>query len=141
MKKYPKSFDKIESKSVDESIKSEFSDYFPLGNKPINGLKVTVERFLIPPRRIVYWPLSEMHTNEIKRKLLMFYYINQQCPIFAILTDLEDEKNILKSKLRSRSDLENSKIFIIGGQHTIHVVKVTITLFAFSIYELISSYM
>jgi len=133
MKKYPKFFDKIERKFVDESIKSEFSNYFPLGNKPIDGLKVTVERFLIPPRRIVYRPLSEMHTNEIKHKILMFYYINQQCPIFAVLTDFEDEKNILESKLKSRSNLENSKFFIIGGQHIIHVVKVTITLFAFSI--------
>jgi len=48
MKKYPKSLDKTESKFVDESIKGEFFDYFPLGTKPIDGVKVTVERFLIP---------------------------------------------------------------------------------------------
>jgi hypothetical protein len=77
MKKYPKTLDKIESKFVNESIKSEFLDYFPLGNKPIDGVKVTIERFLTPQRRIVYWPLSEMHKNEIKHKILMFHYINQ----------------------------------------------------------------
>jgi hypothetical protein len=53
MKKYPKSLDKTESKYVDESIKSENLNYFPLGNKPIDGVKVTIERFLSPPRRIV----------------------------------------------------------------------------------------
>jgi len=77
MKKYPKSLDKTESKFVNESIKGEFFDYFPLGTKPIDGVKVTVERFLIPQGRIVYQPLSEMHKNEIKHKILMFHYFNQ----------------------------------------------------------------
>jgi hypothetical protein len=39
MKKYPKGFDKIECKHVDESIKNEFSDCFPLGNKHVEGVK------------------------------------------------------------------------------------------------------
>jgi hypothetical protein len=33
MKKYLEGLDKTECKHVDESIKSEFSNYFPLGNK------------------------------------------------------------------------------------------------------------
>jgi hypothetical protein len=39
MKKYPKGLDKIECKHVDESIKNEFSDCFPLGNKHVEGVK------------------------------------------------------------------------------------------------------
>jgi hypothetical protein len=39
MKKYPKGFDKIECKHVDESIKNEFSNCFPLGNKHVEGVK------------------------------------------------------------------------------------------------------
>jgi hypothetical protein len=39
MKKYPKGFDKIECKHVDELIKNEFSDYFPLGNQHVEGVK------------------------------------------------------------------------------------------------------
>jgi hypothetical protein len=54
MKQYRTFLDKIESKFVNELIKSEFSNYFPLGNKPINGVKVTIERFFPPLGRIVY---------------------------------------------------------------------------------------
>jgi hypothetical protein len=43
MKKYPKGLDKIECKHVNESIKSEFSDCFPLGNKHVEGVKVHVD--------------------------------------------------------------------------------------------------
>ncbi len=46
MKKYPKGFNKTECKHVDESIRSEFSDYFPLGNKLVEGVKVLVDGFL-----------------------------------------------------------------------------------------------
>ncbi len=77
MKKYPKFLDKTESKFVNESINSEFLHYFPLRTKPIDGVKVIVERFLTPQGRIVYHPLSEMHKNEMKHKILMFHYINQ----------------------------------------------------------------
>jgi hypothetical protein len=68
-----------------------------------------------------------MHKDQIKHKILMFHYINQQCPIFVIHVDLEDEMKILESKPISRSNFEKSKFFIIGGQCTIQVVKVTIT--------------
>jgi hypothetical protein len=37
MKKYPKGFYEIKCKHVDESIKNEFSYYFPLGNKHVEG--------------------------------------------------------------------------------------------------------
>jgi len=37
MRKYPKGFDEIECKHVDESIKNEFLDSFPLGNKSVEG--------------------------------------------------------------------------------------------------------
>jgi hypothetical protein len=45
MKKYPKGFSEMKCKHVDESIRSEFSNYFPLGNKPIEGIKVLVDKF------------------------------------------------------------------------------------------------
>jgi hypothetical protein len=76
MKKYPKSLEEIECKHVDELIKSEFSNCFPLGNKPIERVKVLVDRFLPSPRRIVCRPLSNTHKNEIKHQILMFYYID-----------------------------------------------------------------
>jgi hypothetical protein len=53
MKKYPKGLDKTKCKHVDESIRSEFSYCFPLGNKPTEGVKVHVDRFLPPLGRIV----------------------------------------------------------------------------------------
>jgi hypothetical protein len=43
MKKYPKGFDKVECEHVNESIRSEFSDCFPLGNKYVEGVKVHVD--------------------------------------------------------------------------------------------------
>jgi hypothetical protein len=67
MKKYPKGLDKIEWKHVDESIRSEFSNYFPFGNKLVERVKVLVDRFLHPLGRIVYHLLSNTHKNKIKR--------------------------------------------------------------------------
>ncbi len=68
MKKYLKGLDKMECKHVDESIRSEFYYCFPLGNKPIEGVKVPINKFLAPPKRIVYRPLSDTHKNEIKHQ-------------------------------------------------------------------------
>ncbi len=58
MKKYPKGFDETECKHVNESIKSQFLNYFTFGNKPIEGIKVLVNKFLPPPGRIVYLPIE-----------------------------------------------------------------------------------
>jgi hypothetical protein len=66
MKKYPKGLDKTECKHVDELIKSKFLDCFPLGNKHVEGLKVSMDRCTTPPGKIMYHPLSDMHKNEIK---------------------------------------------------------------------------
>jgi hypothetical protein len=66
MKKYLKGFDETECKHVDESIKRKFSNYFPFGNKPIERVKVPLDRFLPPPKKIVYHPLSDTHKHEIK---------------------------------------------------------------------------
>jgi len=43
MKKYHKGLDKAECEHVNESIGSEFSDCFPLGNKHVEGVKVHVD--------------------------------------------------------------------------------------------------
>jgi hypothetical protein len=41
--KYPKGLNKTKCKHVDESIRSEFSNCFPLGNKHVEGVKVHVD--------------------------------------------------------------------------------------------------
>jgi hypothetical protein len=69
MKKYPKGFDEIECKHVDESIRSKFINYFPFGNKHVEGVKVLMDRFLPP--------LSDTHKNKIKHQILMFHYIDK----------------------------------------------------------------
>jgi len=73
MKKYPKSFNEMKCKHVNESIRSQFSNCFPFGNKLIEGVKVPVDKFLPPPGRIVYHPLNNTHENEIKHWILMFH--------------------------------------------------------------------
>jgi hypothetical protein len=98
MKKYLKGLDKTKCKHVDESIKSEFPYCFPFGNKPIEGIKVPINKFLPPPKRIMYHPLSDTHKNEIKHRILMFHYIDKQFPIFVILVDSNDPTKILKTK-------------------------------------------
>jgi hypothetical protein len=77
MKKYPKGLDETECKHVDESIRSEFSNYFPFGNKLIERVKVPMDRFLPFLRRIMYRPLNDTHKNKIKHQILMFHYIDQ----------------------------------------------------------------
>jgi len=66
MKKYPKGFNEMKCKHVDESIRNQFSNCFPFGNKPIEGVKVPVDKFLPLLGRIVYRPLNNTHENEIK---------------------------------------------------------------------------
>ncbi len=119
MNKYPKSFDETKCKHVNESIRNEFSDYFPLGNKHVEGVKVHVDKFLPPLRKIMYRPLSDTHKNEIKHKILMFHYINQQCPFFIIPIDPNDPTKILEMKPKNWFALSNLMFFIIHGQHTI----------------------
>jgi hypothetical protein len=119
MKKYSKGLDETKCKHVDESIKSELFDYFLLGNKPIEGVKVHVDKSLPPPRRLVYCPLSDTHKNEIKHQILMFHYINQQHPIFAIPNDLNNPTKILETNIKNYYSLSGSVFFIMGGQYTI----------------------
>ncbi len=114
MKRYPKGLDETECKHVDEPIRSEFSYFFPLVNKPIEGVKVHVDKFLPPPGRIVYCPLSDTHKNKIKHRILMFHYINQQCPIFVIFVDLINPTNILEMRPRNLSTISNSMFFYYG---------------------------
>jgi hypothetical protein len=66
MKKYPKGFNEIKCKHVNESIRKKISNYFPLGNKSVERVKVLVDRFLPPLGRIVYRPLNDTHKNKIK---------------------------------------------------------------------------
>jgi hypothetical protein len=120
MKKYPKGFDKIECEHVDESIKSEFSNCFPLKNKLVERVKVLVDRFLLHLGRIVYHPLNNKHKNEIKHRILMFHYI---CPNFVIHADLKNPTKILEMCPRNWPTISNSMFFIVGGQHTIQVVN------------------
>ncbi len=119
MKKYPKGLDEIECKHVDESMRSEFSDCFPLGNKLVEGVKVHVDKFLPPPGKIVYCPLNNAHKNKIKQRILMFHYISQQCPIFVIFVDSIDPSKFLETRPRNLSILSNSMFFTMGGQQII----------------------
>jgi hypothetical protein len=66
MKKYPKGLDEIKCKHVDESIRSKFSNYFPLGNKHVERVKVFVDKFIPTLRIIMYYPLNNTHKNKIK---------------------------------------------------------------------------
>jgi hypothetical protein len=83
-----------------------------------------VDRFLSPPRRIVYRPLNDIHKNEIKHRILMFHCINQKCPIFVIHVDPNDPTKNLENHLKNWSVASNLMFFIVGGQHTFQAVKV-----------------
>jgi hypothetical protein len=64
MKKYPKGLGETKSKHVDESIRKENSNCFPLGNKHVERVKVLMHRFLPPPGIFVYYPLSDTHKTK-----------------------------------------------------------------------------
>ncbi len=70
LQKIPKPFNVIECKLVDETIRGEYGDLFPLGNKLITSIKVHVRRFFLMPRCIVYHPLLEKHKDEIKVQIV-----------------------------------------------------------------------
>ncbi len=114
MKKYPKGLDEIKCKHVNESIRTEFFDYFRFGNKPIEGVKVPMDKFLPPLGRIVYHPLNNTHENEIKHQNLMFHCINQHCPIYTILSYSNNPNKILEMRPRNRSTLSSSMFFYCG---------------------------
>jgi hypothetical protein len=50
LQKTLKSFDVAECKLVDQTIRGEYGDLFPLGNKLIVGVKVLVRHFFLAPR-------------------------------------------------------------------------------------------
>jgi hypothetical protein len=83
-----------------------------------------MDRFLPLVGRIVYHPLSNTHKNKIKHWILMFHYIDQQCPIFVVHADSNDPTKILETHPRNWSVVLNLMFFIVGGWHTIQVVKV-----------------
>ncbi len=72
----------------------------------------------------MYRPLSDTHKNKIKHQILMFHYINQQCPIFVIPVDLKNPTKILETHPKNWLVVFNSMFFIVGGQHTIQAMKV-----------------
>jgi hypothetical protein len=45
LNKWPKHFNIVECRFVDDTIKGEYGDCFPLKKKPIKGMKVEVKDF------------------------------------------------------------------------------------------------
>jgi hypothetical protein len=73
-----------------------------------------VDIFLPPPGRIVFFPLNDTHKNEIKHRILMFHYIDQQCLIFVIHVDPTDSTKILETRPRNWFTLSSLMFFYYG---------------------------
>jgi hypothetical protein len=87
LQKIPKPFNAAECKLVDETIRGEYGDLFPLGNKLIMGVKIHVHHFFLMPRCIVYHPLLEKHKDEIKVQIMQYNSIEYVYPIFVLPID------------------------------------------------------
>jgi hypothetical protein len=108
---------------VDETIRGEYGNLFPLGNKLIVGLKIPICWFFFAPRWIVYHPLLKIHKYKIKIKIVRYNSIVYVCPIFVLPIDPNNLDKIAKEKPRSWVDIANSIFFLLGGQHIVMAIR------------------
>ncbi len=64
-----KGFNVAKCRLVDDTLGDEFSDYFLLRNDQVSGVMVDFHHFKRTPPNIVYRPLSNIHKDEIKKKI------------------------------------------------------------------------
>jgi hypothetical protein len=81
--------------------------------KHVEGVKVPINKFLPPPKIIMYCPLNDTHMNEIKHQILMFHYINQQLLIFTIFMNPNDPTKIQETRPKNWSTLSDSMFFLL----------------------------
>ncbi len=119
-----KPFNVAKCKLINETIRGKYGDLFPLGNKPIVGVKIHVYCFFLAPKRIVYCPLLERHKDDIKVKITQYNSIQYIRLVFVPPIDPNNLDKIAREKPMSWVDIENSNFFLLGGQHIVMVVKV-----------------
>jgi hypothetical protein len=55
---------------VDDTLGDEFSNYFPFGNDLVLGVTIDIHHFKRVPPNIKYLPLSDIHKDEIKKRIM-----------------------------------------------------------------------
>jgi hypothetical protein len=90
---------------MEDMLGDEFSNYFPLGNDPILGVTVDVHHFKKVPPNIVYQPFSNIHKDEIKKKIMQYNKFDTKMLIFAFLEDPKSPRHILLWKSKKWEDI------------------------------------
>jgi hypothetical protein len=86
--KEDKGYNAKEYRFVDKTIGEEYSVCFPFGHHPILDMTILIERLKRFPPNIVYWPMLNIHVDEIKRRITQYNKFDTKAPFFAIPEDL-----------------------------------------------------
>jgi len=121
--KNPKPFNVVKCKLMDETIRGEYGDLFPLGNKLIVRLKTPIYWFFLASRQFVYHPLLKIHKYKIKINIVRYNSIVYVCRIFVLPIDPDNLDKIAKEKPRSWVDIANSIFFLLGDQHIVMAIR------------------
>jgi hypothetical protein len=84
---------------------NEFLGCFPFQNDLLPSVSIDVHRFKRAPPNIVYCPFSNIHTDEIKKKITTYDKFDTKVPIFAILEDPHNVDHITLHKSKKWEDI------------------------------------
>jgi hypothetical protein len=75
----------VECRLIDDMLGNEFLSCFPLGSDPLISVSINVHRFKRTLANIVYCPFSDIHKEEIKKKLHNIISLTPKCPFLCSL--------------------------------------------------------
>jgi hypothetical protein len=84
---------------------NEFLGCFPLGNDLFLSVSIDVHCFKKTHSNIVYRPLSDIHKEEIKKKITQYNKFDTKVPIFEIPEDPHNADHITPQKLKKWEDI------------------------------------
>lgn len=98
-------FDGAKCQLIDDALGNEFLGFFPFGNDSFPSISIDVRHFKRALPNIVYCALSDIHKDEIKKRITQYNKFDTKMPIFAIPEDLHNADHITPCKLNKWEDI------------------------------------
>jgi hypothetical protein len=124
VEKEDKGLDAAKCQLVNDTLGNEFMGCFPFGNDMFPSISIDVHHFKRALPNIVYLPLSNIHKDEIKKRITQYNKFDTKVPIFMIPKDPHNANHIIPHKPKKWEDTQDNQFLIVGEQHTTVVAKV-----------------
>jgi hypothetical protein len=108
VEKKDEGFDTAKCRLVNDTLGNEFLGCFPFGNDPFLNVSIDVHHFKKTPPNIVYCPLSDIHKDEIKKRITQYNKFDTKVPIFVIPEDLHNANHIIPRKPKKWEDIQDN---------------------------------